>query len=131
MIIDSDRWVTASEAARLLRCSPQRVLTMTEEGSVDALRPWPRVLLIGRESIASWLAGYRPPRIAVSDARRYICKRNEVSDVQTLDLDEVRDQLRAFIADARPRWESPRCDLWALDMAGKLMRSGSYAVPPA
>ena len=114
-------WVTASEAARLLGCSHQRVSQLIDEGSVDSIRPWPYVTLIGRRSIAQRMAGQRQDRISVYEARRYI----RDLDADTSDLDLMRDSLREFIAQRRPRWEPQRLDLWALTMAQRLLATGN------
>lgn len=118
-IVPSD-WTTSSEAARLLGCSPQRVNQMTEEGSLEVLRPWPRVTLIGRRSIAEWLAGHRQSRIGIGFCRRHLLEQAGLRDIHDLDINVMRDQLRELIAAERPRWDNERADLWALNMASRL-----------
>lgn len=124
-IIDTEEWVTGSEAARLLDVTPQRVMNMADDGLLDVIRPWDRVALIGRRSIAEWLAGERPARIQPFDARRWLLKRYGVATVQEININIVRDALLEFVMDARPRWAKVRQDLWALEMADRLFSSGS------
>lgn len=126
-IDDTDAWTTASEAARLLDVSPQRVQQMADDGIINVLRPWPHVSLVSRRSIAEWLAGDRPEPIRPRDARLWMLKHLGVDDVQRLDIDTVRDEMRAFIEFARPLWDSQRKDLWALSTAPRLFRIGAPA----
>ena len=120
MQLDTDAWCTAAEAARLLGVSPQRVNDMVnEDGLLDVIRPWDRVTLVSRHSLAEWLAGVRPPRIMRKDAREWACKQTGVDDLAALDREHVRDLMRQFIAAARPRWDAQRCDLWALNVASR------------
>ena len=126
MKIETDEWTTASEASRILHCSHQRIMAMADDdGSLDAIRPWPHTLLIGRRSLAEWVAGARPQRIQPAQARAWVLERTGAGKIQELDIDVVRDLLREFIAEARPRWEAQRSDLWALTMAGRLWGSGA------
>jgi hypothetical protein len=125
MMLETTEWTTTSEAARLLGVSTQRVAAMADEGLLDIQRPWPHTALIGRRSLAERLAGTRPERIAPADARRWLLKRSGAKTVQEIDVNDVRDRLRDFIEETRPRWDNSRKDLWALNMASKLWRSGA------
>lgn len=127
MQLETEEWVTGSEAARLLSVTPQRVMTMADDGLLEVTRPWDRVALIRRRSIADWLAGNRPARIQPYDARRWLLKRYDVGSVQEININVVRDALLEFVMDARPRWTKVRQDLWALEMADRLFSSGSPA----
>jgi len=126
--INADEWTTASEAARLLGVSSQRIIRMADEdGSLDVIRPWPHVTLVGRRSLAAWLAGARQERIGPANARRWLLKQCQAAQVQEIDIDVARDRLRDFIEQARPRWTPVRKDLWALEMAGTLWSTGAAA----
>lgn len=124
MLIDPDAWVQQSEAARLLRCSPQRVSDMIDEGLLDVLRPWDKVTLVGRRSIADWLMGIRPHPIRPRDARIWLLAKPEVTSVHDMDLPDVQDAMLEFITEVRPRWDQQRRELWALETAPKLFRMG-------
>ena len=117
MNIDSDEFVTLSEAARLLGVSPQRVDTLADRGLLDVVRPWPYVTLIGRRSIAARLAGEQVTRIDTGNTRRWL--RTARGD-DVVEPYETRDYLRDFIETARPYWDNGRKDLWALNMASTL-----------
>ena len=124
MIIDSDEWVPSAEAARLLTVSRQRVLQMAdEEGALDWIRPWPQVTLIGRTSIAEWLAGKRLPPLQTAEVRRFVLARTGADTVRDLDLDTVHEFTRTFIEEARPRMSDRHKDLWAVNTAERLRRS--------
>lgn len=119
--IDPAEWTTASEAARLLGVSSQRVFVMADDdGSLDVLRPWPRVTLISRKSIATWMSGQRQLSTRPADAKRWLLKRTQVDDLHALHIDVIRDEMREYIEIARPRWTHKRKDLWALETAYKL-----------
>lgn len=120
MQIETDDWTTASESARILGVSHQRVMQMAKEGSLRVARPWPHVLLIERVSLAEWVAGKRLTRIHPAAVRKYVLARTGTRHVYDADIDTVRDLTRAFIAEHRPRWIESRKDLWALDMASHL-----------
>ena len=121
MHLETDEWVTVSEAGRLLDVSHQRVQQMADEdGTLDIVRPWPRVTLIGRLSLAEWLAGKRPPRIRPSDGKAYVLEHAEQPTLAAVNINVARDLLREFIGEARPRWTNLRLDLWALNTASTL-----------
>lgn len=127
MQIDTEAWTTGSEAARILGVSSTRVMAMAEEGSLEVIRPWPRMALISRRSMAEWVAGARPPKISALHVRRWLFKDQQVTSLADIDVNVMRDQVRAFIEDARPRWENERKDLWALQMASQLHRAATNA----
>lgn len=120
MDLNTDEWTTASEAARLLKVSSTRVGQLADDGVVDAIRPWPHVLLVGRRSIAERLAGDMPLRIVTSEARRWLEKRHQTAHVESIDINVAREDLLVFILERRPMWSKKRQDLWALGMASRL-----------
>lgn len=127
MQIETDEWITAGEAARLLGVTHTRVIQMAdEEGTLDVLRPWPRVVVIGRQSIEEWEAGGRQTRIKATMVRRWLLDTTKAATVQEVDINVVRDLLRDYIEANRPRWDAKRKDLWALDMASVLWSSGAH-----
>lgn len=126
MHLDTDEWTTASEAARILGVSAQRVAKMaTEDGSLDACHPWPRVFLIGRSSLEAWMTGERQGRILPADARRFVLKHTGHTSIHLADPGDVEGWLLGFIIDARPRWSGERQREWATEMAGRLLTSGA------
>lgn len=127
MTLNPEDWTTAAEAARLMSIEPQRVLQLADDGALDVIRPWPRVTLIGRRSMAEYLAGYRQPKIGLPFARIWLLKHCQAASVQEIDIDTARDRLRDFIEEARPRWDATRKDLWALGMADSLWTTGAAA----
>ena len=124
-LIDPEAWTTASEAARLLGVTPQRVLTMADEGTIDVLRPWPRVALISMASVQARLDGERAERIMPADARRFVLARFGADSVHTLRPEDVQASLNLFIEGARPRWDLARRLRWAAGMTGRLLTTGA------
>lgn len=126
MQIETDEWMTASEASRLLGVTHTRIAAMADEdGSLDIIRPWPRMSLVSVASVTAWQGGARQPRIQPAQVRKWLLARMRAATVQELDIDVVRDEVRDFIEEARPRWADGKKDLWALDMASHLWRGGS------
>ena len=129
MQIETDDWVTAGEASRLLDVSHTRVIKMIDDdGSLDAIRPWDHVVLVGRESLDHWIGGARQPRIQPAQVRKWVLAKSTAASIQAMDIDVVRDLARDFIEEARPRWDNTRKDLWALNMASFLFASGGSEV---
>lgn len=128
--IDPAEWTTASEAARLLGISHQRVLVLGDEGTIDVLRPWPRVALVSLASIAARQAGERAARVMPADARRDVLRRAGVRSIHELTEGDIEGHLVAFITDARPLWDTERCNAWATDMAQRLLASGAHTASP-
>ena len=120
MNLNTDEWTTASEAARLLNVSATRVGQLADDGVVDAVRPWPHVLLVGRRSLAERLAGEMPERINTAQARNYLEKRHQTAFIETIDVNVGREELLEFILERRPLWPKKRQDLWALNMMSRL-----------
>ena len=119
--INPDEWTTASEAARLLGVSHQRVLTMANvDGSLDIIRPWPHVTLIGRASISRWQTGARQARITTAEVRRFVLARTDCGDVRTLNTSDLEGWVQAFIDEQRPRWSKAKRSEWAQSMARRL-----------
>lgn len=126
MKIDTDEWITAGEASRLLGVSQERIRAMgNEDGSLERISPWPRVSLISKASVEDRLAGVRQVRIGPPQARRWALKRMGVESLEHADLGALQDLLLDFIMESRPRWDKVRQDLWALDMASRLWRSST------
>jgi len=126
MNIETDEWITAGEASRLLGVSQERIRAMgNEDGSLERISPWPRVSLISRASVEDRLAGVRQVRIGPPQARRWALKRMGIETLGNADIDELRDVLLDFIMESRPRWAKVRQDLWALDMASRLWRAAT------
>ena len=120
MNLDTDEWTTASEAGRLLKITHQRVHQLANDGVIDAVRPWPHVLLVGRRSIAERLAGEMPTRIVTAEARRYLEERHNTRFIEDIDINVGREELLEFILARRPMWTKKRQDLWALNMMSRL-----------
>ena len=121
MIIETDDWLTGGEAARLLDVLHSRVMAMAKkDGSLDFVQPWDHVTLVRRADVEAWMAGERQERIGPPQAKRWLLKRAQSASVNEMDINDVRDMLRDYIEDARPRWDNARKDLWALNMASTL-----------
>jgi hypothetical protein len=120
MDLNTDDWTTASEAGRLLNISHQRVNQLADDGVIDAVRPWPHVLLVGRRSIAERLAGEMPSRIVTAEARRWLLARHNTGFIENIDINTAREELLEFILERRPAWPKKRQDLWALNMTSRL-----------
>jgi hypothetical protein len=124
-MIETDEWVQAAEAARLLRVSRQRISMMAIEGIIETISPWDKLTLVSRRSVAERLAGAKPDPIRPRDARIWLFKRYEVTSMQDMLLPDVQDDMLAFIRWARPHWDQLRQERWALDTAPKLYRIGA------
>ena len=136
MKIETDDWVTESEAARLLGLTASRVGQMVNQGLLEALRPWPGVGLIARRSVAERAAGEPAARVSRGTAMRWIAARHAVAghsvrpDRITADIDRVvtgldrkalRSELYEFITEARPHWNESRRQTWVADLAARIL----------
>src|SRR5262245_3669115 len=128
MNIDTDQWCTASEAARLLGVSTQRVYAMADEGLLEAVRPWPMVRIVKRESVAARISEGSAEPLTVAGARRWVLTHGGGQLPSTLDAEVLRDLVRSYVEKMRPAWPDPRIDRHALDLASKLLdtRTRSY-----
>lgn len=121
--IDTSQWLTLSEAARILGVTHQRVFTMAEEGSLDIIRPWPRVALVSRQSVTAWLQGERLHRTDIGQAREWLRERGV--DPHREAAVQTEGEMLAFIHHYRPRWDDARQREWAQRMTHRLITSGS------
>jgi hypothetical protein len=124
-----------SEAARLLGLTASRVNQMVNQGLLEAVRPWPRVCLIARRSVAERAGRDAAERLSRGTAMRWVAARHGVADHPTrpdritaeikravagLDPKALRAELYEFITDARPHWSTSRRMAWVADLAGQV-----------
>lgn len=112
----ADDYVTASEAARIIGVSRQRVAAMIRANQITHVRPWPRQVLIPRSALTAWMDGKRPPAIHKKAVADWIIAREGVTLIELFDLDYLRALIRMFIDEARPEWDDTSKDNWVEGM---------------
>jgi excisionase family DNA binding protein len=105
-----ETYISASEAARLLGVSRQRVAKMVEDGDLIALRPWPGAIRIPMTAVEDWQAGIRRPGITKTAAMDYLLA-NGVTDPLT-DQENALHLLAEYIEGVRPEWDEERKEAW-------------------
>jgi hypothetical protein len=138
MNIETDDWVTLSEAARMLGITPSRVNQMANQGLREVVRPWPRICLIGRRSVAERAGGDTVTRLSRGTAMRRIAARHGVAGnpirqdrltaditrvIAGLDRKALRSELYEFVTEARPHWCERRRMAWADDLVVQVHHS--------
>jgi excisionase family DNA binding protein len=109
-------YVNASEAARILGVSRQRVAKMVMNDEIEFVRPWPRQVLIPRIALAGWMRGDRPTPIHKTACRRWILDRENVDNLDALELDYLTELVAVFIAERRPEWDTESKANWCVGM---------------
>lgn len=98
----TDRYMTVSEAADRLGVSTQRVHSMIRDGDIDAIRPWPRQVLLARTTVEAWAQGNRGEPVNMTALRRYIIDRTEAEHLSEVGYGLMIDLAREFITERRP-----------------------------
>ena len=120
-VTDED-FVTASEAARLLGVTRQRVANMIRDNELDAVRPWPRTVLIRKADIDAYMQGVRPTPIHKTAVRRWLFMQEGAR--HGIPLETLTPLVRRFIAEHRPQWDERSRDNWTIGMLGLLDDGG-------
>lgn len=115
-------YVTASEAARILGVSRQRVGAMVRDGEIEHVRPWPRQVLIRRSALREWQRGNRQQPIHKTACRHWIIEREGIQGLDTLNPQYLWNVVREFIDNHRPDWDETSKNNWTNGMHGLLMR---------
>jgi excisionase family DNA binding protein len=119
--MSADEWVSASEAARIMGVSRQRVGAMVNEGDLDAVRPWPRAVRIRMSDVAQWMDGHRPLPIHRTACRTYVLEHAGVETFDAVDVDTATRLTSQFIAERRPLWLSERAETYVFQMLPRLL----------
>jgi hypothetical protein len=135
MKIETDEWVTPSEAAACLGVTPSRVNQMANQGLVESVRPWPHVRLIGRRSVAERFNAETRSRVSRGTAMRWIAARHGVTghpvrpDRITADMNRViagldpkalSAEVYQFVTEARPHWSESRRTAYVRDLVAQI-----------
>lgn len=115
-----DEFVSASEAARMLGVTRQRVSAMIRDGDLPAVHPWPRAVRINRQHLAAWAAGERPVPVHRTATRNYVLYEADVDSIDELSIDQLRALCLRFIGQRRPLWSADEARTWADQMADQL-----------
>lgn len=111
---EPSKFLSVAEAAIILGVTTQRVHTMIREGDIDAIRPWPRQVLLNRTNVEAWAAGERGEPVNKTALRRYIIERTEAENISEVSLALMLDLAREFISERRPNLaaDTEARDLW-------------------
>jgi hypothetical protein len=105
---------------------------MVNQGLLEAVRPWPRVCLIARRSVAERTGGDGTQRLSRGTAMRWVAARHGVAGhairpdritadikrvIAGLDPNALRSELHEFITEFRPHWSKSRRMAWVADLA--------------
>jgi excisionase family DNA binding protein len=115
-------YVSASEAARILGVSRQRVAAMVRDNEIEHFRPWPRHVLIPRHAVESWGRGVRPEPIHKTAVRHWIMGREQVDTLDALTPEYLAELTAVFIDTFRPTWDTQSKANWVTAMTGLLTR---------
>lgn len=113
--------MSASEAARMLGVSRQRVSAMIRDGDLPALHPWPRAVRIPRAALLAWQGGQRPEPVHRTAARQWVLWEADASSIDELDEVSVRALCRRFIDERRSEWSAEAKREWAAKTARSLV----------
>jgi len=114
-------YVSLSEAARILGVSRQHIRTLTVDGKIEAIRPWPHTTLVRRSDVEAWKRGERPAPTHKTAVRGYLLGRTEASSVAEISPELAFDLCYAFITDRRETWDQEDRTAWATGMAEQLL----------
>jgi len=123
-VLTTEDYVNASEAARMLGVSRQRVAAMVRDDEIDHVRPWPRQVLIPRSAIDAYAHGDRRPPIHKTACRDWILAHERADSIDNIDADRVGQLCVAFIVASRPDWDATSIQNWVAGMIGLLYRMG-------
>jgi hypothetical protein len=129
MNLETDDWMTTSEAAKMLGLTASRVSQMANTGLLEVAHPWPGIRVIARQSVVEQAQRRtKDIRLSRGSAMRWIAARHSVvghpvrrdritADIKgviaSLDPTALRSELSEFMTEARPDWTEARRTFWA------------------